>query len=299
MAARERWAAAFLAEGLEAGGTCFLAAEAGGRERVLARLARDWPAARAAARSGRPVLSHYAPSAAAQLEYWEAGPTGPPRARAPELRLAAGPLRLRPCVRQPVTNALNEPLRVLVLEDCAVAGESVQQALDAAGLHVVAERVDSQEAFVHALEHFVPDVVLSGCCLTHLDATAALDAWRALRPTVPFILVTDELDEGALLQCLRAGAADVVVKRRPSRLLSAVETALAVRRPLRTLSRRQVQGLRFISQGHSPRGIARQLALSPKTVETHRAKLMSRLGLHHVAGLVRYAVRVGLSDPEP
>src|SRR2546430_2927434 len=43
MAARERWAAAFLAEGLEAGGTCFLAAEAGGRERVLAPLARDWP----------------------------------------------------------------------------------------------------------------------------------------------------------------------------------------------------------------------------------------------------------------
>jgi len=198
-----------------------------------------------------------------------------------------------------VTNALNEPLRVLVLEDCAVAGESVQQALDAAGLHVVAERVDSQEAFGHALEHFAPDVVLSGCCLTHLDATAALDAWRALRPTVPFILVTDELDEGALLQCLRAGAADVVVKRRPSRLLSAVETALAVRRPLRTLSRRQVQVLRFISQGHSTREIARQLALSPKTVETHRAKLMSRLGLHHVAGLVRYAVRVGLSDPEP
>ena len=48
MAARERRAAAFLAQGLEAGGTCFLAAEAVVRERVLARLARDWPAARAA-----------------------------------------------------------------------------------------------------------------------------------------------------------------------------------------------------------------------------------------------------------
>ncbi len=83
-----RWAAAFLAEGLEAGGTCFLAAEAVVRERVLARLARDWPAARAAARSGRLVLSHYAPSAAAQLEYWEAVLTGATRAGAPELRVA-------------------------------------------------------------------------------------------------------------------------------------------------------------------------------------------------------------------
>ena len=87
-AARERQAAAFLAKGLEAGGTCFLAAEPTVRERVLARLARDWPAARAAARSGRLVLSHYAPSAAAQLEYWEAGLTGATRAGAPELRVA-------------------------------------------------------------------------------------------------------------------------------------------------------------------------------------------------------------------
>ncbi len=73
LAARERRAAAFLAEGLEAGGMCFFAAE---------------PAARAAARSGRLIPSQYAPSAAAQLEYWEAGFTGATRAGAPELRVA-------------------------------------------------------------------------------------------------------------------------------------------------------------------------------------------------------------------
>ena len=195
-------------------------------------------------------------------------------------------------------NLMNEPLRVLVLEDCAAAGDLVRQELAAAGLHVITERADSQRAFAHALEAFAPDVVLSGCCLSHCDATAALEVWRALRPAVPFILVTDELDEAALVRCLRAGAADVVVKRRPTRLVSAVEAALAVRQPLRTLSRRQVQVLQFIAHGRSTREIARQLALSPKTVETHRAKVMSRLGVHHVAGLVRYAVRVGLSDPE-
>ncbi len=88
MAARERRAAAFLAQGLDAGGTCFLAAEAVVRERVLARLARDWPAARAAARSGRLVFSQYARAAAAQLEYWETRFTGATRAGAPELRVA-------------------------------------------------------------------------------------------------------------------------------------------------------------------------------------------------------------------
>jgi len=99
MAARERWAAAFLAAGLEAGAISFLAAEAAVRQRVLARLAGDWPAARAAARSGRLVLSQYAPSAAAQLEYWEAGFTSATGAGARELRVAGdvsgGPLGRR------------------------------------------------------------------------------------------------------------------------------------------------------------------------------------------------------------
>ena len=72
-AARERRLAAFLAEGLAAGGTCFLAVEPAVRVRVLARLARDWPATRAAARSERLVIARYARSPAEQLEWWEAG----------------------------------------------------------------------------------------------------------------------------------------------------------------------------------------------------------------------------------
>ena len=86
-AARERQAAAFLAKGLEAGGTCFLAAEPTVRKRVLAGLARDWPAAPAAARSGRLVVSRYARLPAAQLEYWEAGFADARRAGAGELRV--------------------------------------------------------------------------------------------------------------------------------------------------------------------------------------------------------------------
>jgi transcriptional repressor of dcmA and dcmR len=88
VAARERRAAAFLAEGLEAGGTCFLAAEPTVREGVLARVARDWPTARAGARSERLVVGQYARSPAAQLEYWEAGFANATRAGARELRVA-------------------------------------------------------------------------------------------------------------------------------------------------------------------------------------------------------------------
>ena len=60
------------------------------------------------------------------------------------------------------------------------------------------------------------------------------------------------------------------------------------------LSRRQMQVLCRISEGRNTREIAKLLGLSAKTVETHRAQLMERLGIHEVAGLVRYAIRMGL-----
>ena len=71
-----------------------------------------------------------------------------------------------------------------------------------------------------------------------------------------------------------------------------------MRRPLDKLSPRQVEVLRLVAQGHPTREIARRLELSVKTIETHRAETMKRLGIHDVAGLVRYAVRVGLVSPE-
>ena len=56
--------------------------------------------------------------------------------------------------------------------------------------------------------------------------------------------------------------------------------------------------LQLIAEGRTMQEIATVLAISPKTVETHRYRLMDRLNIHHVAGLVRYAMRVGLVQPE-
>ena len=72
-----------------------------------------------------------------------------------------------------------------------------------------------------------------------------------------------------------------------------------VRRPTRDLTTRQVQVLRLIAEGRSTREIAQKLGLSAKTVETHRGHLMQRLRLRSVAGLVRYAVSVGLVPSNP
>ncbi len=63
------------------------------------------------------------------------------------------------------------------------------------------------------------------------------------------------------------------------------------------LTGRQREVLRLIARGLSTKAIARRLGISIKTVETHRAQLMARLGIHDVAGLVRYAIRNGLVSP--
>ncbi len=57
--------------------------------------------------------------------------------------------------------------------------------------------------------------------------------------------------------------------------------------------------MQLIAESNSTKEIARKLEVSVKTVETHRMKLMGRLDIHDVAGLVRYAIRMGLVTPDP
>ena len=64
------------------------------------------------------------------------------------------------------------------------------------------------------------------------------------------------------------------------------------------LTVRQREILQLIAEGHTTKQIASLLHLSTKTVETHRSQLMDRLGIRHIAGLVRYAVRTGLVAPD-
>jgi DNA-binding NarL/FixJ family response regulator len=108
------------------------------------------------------------------------------------------------------------------------------------------------------------------------------------------IIVTASLDDQAAIACLRAGAETVVLKSNLRSLRPAIDAAISSRRPLELLSPRQTEVLRLVAEGNTTREIAMQLHLSMKTVETHRSAIIKRLGIHDVAGLVRYALKVGL-----
>jgi len=186
------------------------------------------------------------------------------------------------------------PLRILHLEDDAADAERVQSVLERTGLTATFLRVTTKEDFALAVAEFQPDVVFSDHASTNFGAREALEFLRATRPTTALIVVTGALSEELIVEYLKAGVSDFVSKANLGRLRPAVETALAVRRKLGRLTPRQTEVLSLLADGHSTSEIARRLNLSIKTIETHRMALMDRLGIHNLAGLIRFAIVVGL-----
>jgi DNA-binding NarL/FixJ family response regulator len=156
------------------------------------------------------------------------------------------------------------------------------------------ERCELTEGFAAALRSFGPDVVLVDQPSESRDVKTALRVVQSVHPTAAVILYTGTLDGAMAVSTIRAGAEDIVLKDSSHLLPTAIESALAIRKRLTTLSPRQLEVLRLVAEGHSTRAIGERLGLSVKTIETHRGELMKRLGIHDVVGLVRYAVRVGI-----
>lgn len=188
-------------------------------------------------------------------------------------------------------------LRVLILEDRAEDSELVISRLERAGFAVEGRRVDTRADFDAALVSFDPDLILADHGLPGCSDLDALRAAKETRPDRPFIGVTGSGDDRTVVQLVRAGADDVVFKGNLDRLPPAVADALALRASLRLLSPRQLEVLRLIVAGRTTQEVADELNLSLKTAQTHRLALMKRLGVHDVAGLVRYAVKVMLLIP--
>ncbi|MEW5917844.1 MAG: response regulator transcription factor [Gemmatimonadota bacterium] len=189
---------------------------------------------------------------------------------------------------------MSRTLRVLLLEDSPADAELITSELNRSGLQAVVRRTDTRDEFARALREFGPAIILSDHGLPQFSALSALQLVQVVRPTAPLILVTGTLDEQSLISAIRNGAENLVLKSNLHRLRSAIESALASRRPLEQLSPRQIEVLRYVADGQTTREIAARLQLSVKTVETHRGAIMKRLGIHDVVGLVRYALRVGL-----
>jgi DNA-binding NarL/FixJ family response regulator len=184
-------------------------------------------------------------------------------------------------------------LGVLLLEARDADAATIVKELEKGGFHAAVNRVNSATEFVKALRDFEPDLVLSDHGFPDFSSVAVLKATRAVRPQTPVIILVNGPAEDTVGDCMRAGAENMILKSHLGRLTTAIRGALAIRAPLQKLTTRQLEVLRLVAEGHRTREIARQLDLSVKTVESHRQQVMKRLGIRSIAGLVRYAMRVG------
>jgi DNA-binding NarL/FixJ family response regulator len=210
------------------------------------------------------------------------------------------------------------PIRVLLADDHTMVRAGFRSLIEGMqGFEVVAEAADGREALELA-ELLRPDVVLSDIAMPELGGLELTSRLAEAVPEARVLILSMHRDPGYVRQAVRSGARGYLLKSSgPEELEQAL---LAVARgeayftpsaaaPLADalrdgdrpaeLTRRQVEVLRLVASGRSNKQVALALGLSIKTVETHRAQLMERLGVREVAGLVRYAIEHGLADPPP
>jgi DNA-binding NarL/FixJ family response regulator len=209
-------------------------------------------------------------------------------------------------------------IRVLLADDHELVRSGIRlilQTLD--GVQVIADARDGHGA-IELVEALRPDIALLDISMPGLNGIETAVRIRSRFPETRVVILSMHAGEEYVSQALRAGATGYLLKdATPMELdlalravargeiylsprisgvvvekyLRAAELATG---PLDAITPRQREILRLIAEGHSTKQMAAQLGLSIKTVETHRALLMERLGIHDIAGLVRFAVRVGI-----
>jgi len=121
---------------------------------------------------------------------------------------------------------MDEPLRVLFIEDSALDAELEENELRNGGLSIHSKRVETREDLVRTLRAFNPELVISDYSLPSMDGLTVLETVREILPEVPFIFVSGTIGEERAIESLKNGATDYVVKDRLGGLVVKVQRAL-------------------------------------------------------------------------
>jgi DNA-binding NarL/FixJ family response regulator len=209
------------------------------------------------------------------------------------------------------------PLRILLVEDEQIVRQGVRALLEQAGFEVVAEAPDGREA-IRLAERLQPDIALLDLAMPHLNGTTAARQLHRVSSRTRTVVLTAHSGDEKVLEALENGIKGYVLKTdatadlvralhevarghtylSPGISRTVVDALLCKREgsadPLTT---REKEVLQLVAEGKTTKEIARILGVSPKTADFHRSRLMSKLGLHETASLVRYAIRKGIIQP--
>ena len=215
-----------------------------------------------------------------------------------------------------------KPIRVVIADDHALIRGGIRLLLERLeGIQVIDEVGDGRSALA-LLETEQPDILLTDIAMPGLNGIETIDRITQKGLDIKVIVLSMHSNEEYVQKALTAGAKGYLVKGAdPLELELAIRAVArgelylspAVSKPLidgflqhqqghseknRELTSRQREILQLIAEGQSSKNIATILGLSVKTIDSHRTELMNRLGIHEVAGLVRYAIRQGVISSE-
>ena len=213
-------------------------------------------------------------------------------------------------------------IKVLLVDDHDLFRAGIRALLEnVVDVEVIGEAGTGREA-ISIIEEQLPDIVLMDILMPELNGLDAAARITAKYPTVRIIILSMSSAEEYVLQALRAGAVGYLLKSvTPMELELAIKAVARGERflcstisrhvmdaythrvggrvsSLERLTQRQREILQLVTEGNTTKEIARKIDLSIKTVEMHRSQLMASLDIHDIPGLVRYAIRVGLINPE-
>jgi DNA-binding NarL/FixJ family response regulator len=211
-------------------------------------------------------------------------------------------------------------IRVLLADDHQLVREGIRALLlSIAGVDVVGEAADGQGAIRLATE-LRPDVILMDIMMPGMNGLGATEQIVKGKSGARVIILSMNESDEFVLQAIRAGASGYLLKNAKTAELELALRSVAEGQTYLSpaisghviedskrrmeedgsstdpLTPRQREVLVLVAEGNSSKQIASALGISVKTVEMHRRQIMSALGIHDIAGLTRYAIRIGIVD---
>ncbi len=210
---------------------------------------------------------------------------------------------------------MSEPIRVLIVDDHAVVRSGLRLLLEREeGIEPVGEAADAEEA-LRAADRLRPTLVLMDIEMPGMGGLAGARALGRRRPALPVLVLSMHGEVDDVRRAFECGAAGYVVKTAADEELVRAVRAVAAgerylhptlgallagpppsRGPVDDLSPRERQVLRLLALGYTNQEIATELVVSVRTVETHRAHVMTKLSAGSRAEMVKQALRAGLLD---
>ncbi|HVD92297.1 MAG TPA: response regulator transcription factor [Vicinamibacterales bacterium] len=207
-------------------------------------------------------------------------------------------------------------LRILIADDHAVVRQGFRALLEREGFEVVGEAVNGQDAVRLAAE-LKPDIALLDVSMPLLNGLEAGREIQRAHKDTQVVLLTMRAEDHLMAAALRGGIRAYVLKSQAAEDLVLAIRAVARHQiylspglsrfvvdaylngesaPVDPLAPRERQVLQLVAEGKTSKEIAVVLGLSTKTADSYRARVMEKLDIHEIAGLVRYAIRQGIVE---